>query len=212
MSTTDQQLLSQVQAVVIEPPDGGASYPSGLWTVAEVLDSLNDRQNLLLKLTGLRRTRATLTTVPNNPRQTLPSDWIVTIRAAWERPDGTITALPRGDMLEVDLARRDWAYTPTPLPFIWTDGELPTRQINFAPAASDAGLLRLLYVACGTVLAGTGTVLSVPDECVPTVKYGVLADMLLKPGRSFDPARAAYCEARFAHGVQAVVTLLRSFL
>lgn len=211
MSTLDTAVLSEIQYVVIEPPNSGASYPSGLWTVAEVLDYLNDRQNDFLKRTTIRRTRATLVTVPNQPRQILPNDWIVTLRVGWQDATGTVTALSRGDMLEMDMADQGWDYQPTPMPFCWTDGELPTRQIQLAPAGSDNGVIRLLYVACGTLLTGAGVALTVPDLCAPGIKYGVLADMLRKPGRAFDPVRAAYCEARYEQTIEAAALLLRSF-
>lgn len=211
MATLDTTLLSSVQYVVIEPPDGGASYPSGLWTVDEVLGYANQRQSLLLKLTGARRTRATLATTPNVPRQPLPSDWILTIRAAWQKPDGTIVPICRGDSLEMDMAQQSWPYVGVPVPLLWMDTDEPTLQIQLAPAATDAGLLRLIYVAIGTTLTGAGVTLTLPDLLVPALKYGILADMFGKVGRVFDPARAAYGERRFAEGVEAVRVLRASW-
>ena len=48
MALTDQQVLSEIQAHLIEPEDNGVTWPSGLWTSTEVLDLLIARQRPLL--------------------------------------------------------------------------------------------------------------------------------------------------------------------
>ena len=54
MAVTDQTILSEIQRVTLEGAgDGGATWPSLMWTQAEVLGYLNQRQNRFLAAVGL---------------------------------------------------------------------------------------------------------------------------------------------------------------
>lgn len=214
MATTDQTLLSAVQTVVLEAPNGGLTFPSGLWTPEEVVTYANQRQADLLKRALVTRVRATIPTIPNNTRHQLPADWILSTRVAWQRlpAPGTILGLRRGDELEIGLATPNWEYQPVAAdPYVYMDGDTPALQIQVAPPSQDAGLLHLCYVAIGETLTGGGVTLTIPDLLVPTLKYGILADMFSKLGRAFDPTRAALCEARYAMGIAASQILMAGF-
>ena len=50
---TDQELLEEVQYTLIEPPDGGQSWPSQLWTRNESLEYLNERQDRFIRETHM---------------------------------------------------------------------------------------------------------------------------------------------------------------
>lgn len=204
MSVTDIQVLNEIQYAVVEPVDGGASYVSGLWSVDEVIGYLNQREHQFLHDTAAIFTRATLVSVPNTHRHILPADWIMTQRAAWHAADGSITELPRSDGWEADHALPTWPYATESKPRVYMDAETPMDQIQVAPAAYDNGVIELLYVGLGATLSNSGIAFSVPDECVPAVKYGVLALMFGKIGRGYDAARAQYCQARYDEGVEAV--------
>jgi hypothetical protein len=82
------------------------------------------------------------------------------------------------------------------------DSETPTLQVQLAPAPTGAGTLSLYYISVGNTLDGTGEIFNTPDEFVPFLKYGVLADMLMKLGRVQDGVRAGYCENRFQEGIE----------
>src|SRR5262245_48202613 len=97
MSTTDQQVLSEIQYQVIEPTvDNGVTWTSGLWTATEVLNYLNQRQYRFMKDTLLMMAYGRVDFAIGATTGALPEDWIVTYRADWK--DGTtgkITELPR---------------------------------------------------------------------------------------------------------------------
>src|SRR5258706_14443727 len=76
---TDQELLTDLQYKLIEPPDGGASWPSGLWTRLEVLTALNTRQGQFLRDTQAIVTRVEIAAGPSTI--TLAADWIVSLAA-----------------------------------------------------------------------------------------------------------------------------------
>jgi hypothetical protein len=208
VTVTDQQVLDELQYAVIEAPNHGASWPSGLWAVAEITEYLNEAQFQFLKATNAVQRRATLVTTPNVHRQPLPADWIATTRVAWTSPTGAISELPRASEAELDYAAATWGHETAARPEVYTDAETPSLQIEVAPAAWDGGILTILYTALSATLSNTGIVLTVPDECAPAIKWKVLALMLGKAGRGQDLVRAAYCEARYQEIVQAVQLLV----
>lgn len=209
----DQALLTDLQYTLVETPDGGASWGSGLWTRDEVVNVLTQRQNRLLKETLLLVTLASpnLTVNIGDHRIALPVDHLRTISAVWRGNDGTVRELLRADSFEADHAISTWESTNTVSPLVYMDYDPLTLQIQIAPAPSVAGTIELLYVANGTVLTGNGVALTVPDEWAHVVKYGSLADLLSKDGRGKDASRAAYSEQRFQLGIDLARLILEGW-
>lgn len=207
----DTELLGEVQRLLIEPVDGGATWPSGLWTAAEVLGYLNQRQNRFLKESSV--VTATGYVLYSTPAYVadLPSDWIATIRCVW-RDDATHSYTPmyNGDTQGVDWGSPAWRGT-LGTPQVWSDSEEASPpRLRVLPAPAADGRVELVYVACADPCDGTGVVLTVPDEYTVSLRYGVLADMLGKQGRAFDAARAGYAETRFVEGITQARQQLRA--
>lgn len=192
-----------MQEHLLETNDSGASWPSGLWTVQEAIDAINDAQYRFLLDTLLLVTPATLVTIPNVLRHALPTDWIATYDVQWHAADGTYHELAKSDGFEADNSSiSDW---PIELgsPLLYTEGEVPTLTIQVMPASLDAGVIELLYVALSTTLSNSGVNFTVPDEFVPALKWGALGMLLEKVGRGQDQERAQYCHMRYTEGVAA---------
>ena len=211
MPLTDQNILAECQYHLVEPVDNGATWPSGLWTAVEVSRALNGRQQRFLQATGVVLSRTTLPTIPNTHHFDLPEDWLVTRRLAWQGPDGSYREIPPADGWSADHAERTWLHETARRPRIYMETDPPTLRVRLAPASYDNGILHVLYVASPATLGTSGVAFTAPDEVVAPIKYGVLADLLLKRGPAFDPDRAAYCEARFSEGVEAALALLRGW-
>jgi len=211
MATLDTSILSAIQYVLMEPIDGGAAFPSGLWTADEVRDRLNERQDQFLKRTGLL---VGIATRPLNAGQhwfVLPSDWLSTLSAVWEGTDGVIRELIRSDSFEADHGLTDWTHTRD-TPMLYMDEDSPLLTMQIAPPPQVSGRVQLLYVPQGTTLTGAGELLTVPDEFSESVaKYGTLADLFGKDGRGKNPEKAAYCEQRFALAEQVADIILRGW-
>lgn len=203
MSVTDQVILGQIQRVTLEGSDLGATWPSGMWTLIEVLGYLNQRQNRFLAATGLMWTHLETAITINQSNQANPTDWIATIFMAYKTSGGLYKELPRLDALELDYALPTWpgATSATPKGFYEVDGNTTTAYV--VPIPTDAGsALERYYVAMGTVLTQGGVNFSVPDEFVSTLKYGALADMFSKVGQAANPELASLCEERWTEGVE----------
>lgn len=206
MSTTTQDLLSAAQYVLLELPDGGATFPSGLWTQAEVLAALSERQNRFLKSTLLLVGTIPITGVlPGEHRFPLPQDWLTTVVVVWMSDDGTTRALARSDTFEADHGLLNWV-NQRGLPLMYMDEESPTLQVQVAPSPDVSGSLLLIYVPSAPDLTlGVDETLTLPDAyALPVLKYDLLAQLFGKDGRGKNPEKAAYCEMRRQLGVEMV--------
>lgn len=199
----DQAMLTEIQSALVEPRDGGADWPSGLWNRDEVVDALNTRQISLLKdsLCIAKVTNPNLTVVISQHRVDLPSDWVRTLCVVWRGTDGTVRELLRSDSFEADHLIPTWEATNATYPLAYSEYDPLQLQIEIMPAPTVAGVLEVLYIPTGTELTGNGVSFTVPDELVHVVKYGTLADLLSKDGRGRDLGRAKYAEDRYTLGV-----------
>lgn len=210
MTMTDQDFLEQLQYVMLEPPDGGQSWPSDLWSRDEVIDYVNERQDAFVKATHIRVESVTIPLVIGTSRYTLPANWVATVRVYYQPTVGQKKALTKSSGWEADHGIPTWPTQATPK--LYMDAETPTLTLQIAPTPDAAGSLELIYVANCDPIDGDGVFsMTVADEFIPTLKYGALADMFSKIGRAHDPSRAAYCQQRFDLGVDIARTLMNGF-
>ena len=209
MATTDQALAQQLQYALLEPPDGGQFWPSGLWDRDEVFNALNQQQNSLLHESLLLVGIANVAVLAGAHRIALPTDLLQLVSVVWRGDDGVVRELVRADSFEADHGLPSWEATDATAPLVYMEEETPTGFVQIGPAPTGTGILELLYVPLGTsLIAGNGEILVVPDECAHGVKYGALATLLGKDGRGQDPARAAYGQQR-ADLVAEAATIIR---
>lgn len=206
---TDQDIMEQIQYAVIEPPDSGATWPSGLWTKAEVAEYVDQRQTKFLKDTHAQFGIAEIAVTADFNEYNLPGDWINTIRVLWTDEDGNMSELPRSDTWEADNGIPTWSYVAG-TPKIFYDGGRPI-TIRIMPIPDTAGTLQVHYVPYPALIEGNGETFTLPSEFVHFVRYGAMADMLSKVGRAQDSDRAEYCARRYQMGVEIARLLLKGF-
>lgn len=215
---TDQEILSWIQALMIEPRDGGATWPSGLWTVDEVLAYANEAQDEFLKETGLVLTPETQALGAGVQRVPLPDDLVILDSVAFDDFQGSIRNVPRADGFQADAGFASptsaWETNPLPdrRPLAYTVGETPNLQLQVMPVSGVGGMLHLLYVALGTQLTGLGVTFSVPDEFVCPIQWRIITKMLSKIGRGAADERAQYAESWWRMGVAATKVMLMGWL
>jgi hypothetical protein len=201
----DTEFLNDLQWLLVEVQDGGVTWLSGLWTPEEVLASVNRVQSEFLRRTEITAAWAILPVTANVGDVTVPQDYILASEALFADTTALVpraTPLARSDEWELDRAIPTWEETPA-APLVYGDGiSDDVLQLTLGPTPSVAGILYLLYIACGAPISNDGTTeFTVPDEAVITILWGVLADLLDKVGRGEDLSRAQYCHARFEEGV-----------
>jgi hypothetical protein len=131
----------------------------------------------------------------------------------WKDDNGDRLELPRVDHHELDLALSTWPNGTAEQPAVYADTDTASLTIHVAPIPTNGGEFEIFYVPSAPDLPGDGTgTFMVPEEFVPFIKYGIMADMYGKNGRAHNPELAQYCEARFAEGVQLVHALVRGFV
>lgn len=210
MAILASALITELQYHLIEET-ATSEFSSAIWTKQEVLNYINKRQYQFLKETGLLLSWVDLPTTPANSRQPLPQDWIATQMVSWRGADGVTKDIPRDTTLQLDNLLYGWQTNllATP-PVVYTELDTPENlEIQITPT-SLAGVLELLYVALSTLIDDVSDSITVPDEFLPAIKYGVLADMLGKTGKGFDETRANYCELRYQEGVNAAMAMLEA--
>lgn len=205
---TDQTLLEQIQLAMLEPTDGGQSWPSDLWSFDEVIQYVNQRQSRFLRSTQMYVSYDTIGVVSGayGNRFPLPDDWLATIRILWEDENGSIKDLIRADSWVADHGYPTWETQATPKVYMDQDAPLGTLQV--APTPDLDGTLHVWYIAEPPAVDGNGTDLLIADEFASTIKYGTMADMLSKIGRAGDP-RAKYCNERYNLGIEVAQMLLK---
>jgi hypothetical protein len=195
------EILSEIQAHLLETVDGGLTFGSGLWTVAEVMKLLNARLSRFLVETGIMIYRTTQAALETDIVYNLPTDLIDLRRVAWTT-GGTTNVLPRMDAEQADLWNNMWESQTANGPQGHMQFPEESLEIRLAPQPNAAGTLDFLYVKNFTPLVADCSIIPFPDEWSWAVKYGVLADMLSKEGEANDPERASYCEQRFNEAVE----------
>lgn len=206
MAVTDQDQLQEIQLVLQE--DG--SFSNGIWSSTEVVAYFNQRQYRFLNESLIVTAIQTLGWIAAVPQQPLPTDWIATVAVAWhDLASGQWSPLPPTDFFEMDHVLGPTGAVTTGFPQGYRDGDTTeTLTLGLTPAPASAGEVGLVYVALSEILDGLGQLFTIPDDWVPYLKYGVLADMLAKEGRGRDLLRARYCEQRYQEGIVLAKSLL----
>ena len=191
-TVTSTQLLQAAKYLCIEPsPDDATDFTDG-FSLTDFNNSFTQRRNQFLLETGITISQPTAQVVSaGEGRVIVADDSVIDIRrAAWTDLDGNVTQLLRQDEFASFAFSPSWPQTAgTPQSYsIYPD---PLLTLQLTPPPVDNGTLTLQTISSG----------SLPDDFMPYILWGVLADMLGSPGPLQDSLRAEYCEQRFKEGV-----------
>lgn len=204
MAVTDAQVMAEIQRTTLEGTGSNVLvWPSGMWSAQEVLDYLNQRQDRFLAACGLFWTVLQTPITTGTTAQPQPTNWLATILVAIKNSAGLYRELPKMDAFELDLMEPTWPSDSSATPRGYYEADGDTLTLYVAPTPTDVGsALERYYVSKGTTFTGLGVNFLVPDEFTPTIKYGVLADMLGKVGSGQNLSLAAVCEQRWTEGLE----------
>lgn len=193
----DQDLLSELQYALLEPPDGGQSWPSEVWRRDDVLDAVNSACRQLLRDTEAQTTRLEQALPGGSLSVSLPADWLASVHLVWRvAASNARQYLCSTDAFEADHARPGWEVTQG-TPIAYADLDTNTLELRLVPTPNANGFLEHLYVPNPPEVNGNGSTVGVPDLIVSGVKYGALATLLRGVNRLGDPERAAYADERY---------------
>lgn len=196
-TVTIRELLDEIQMHLLEEV-GGTTW--SLWTHDEVLTYLAQRVVRFMMETGIIREVYSTTQGNGTAIADLPEDLMEIRRVAW---DGV--ALPRIDPFVLDHGQVGWE-SGTGVPHTYIEEPLGPLTLQLVKTPTSSGTLSVIYIGHVYDLIVTNLtrdpVLPIPAAFCPHLKYGVMADMLMKEGEAHDPVRAEYCNGRYEEGVQ----------
>lgn len=213
---TDTYLVSDLEYALMEPPTGGSWTGTPQFTFTDIVSALQQRRDQFLLESGMVVTRVVQTVAgpPASGRIPLHASILTLRRLAFIDAVGAVYPLQRDDEWGATGFSRGWnVVSGVPIstfPMAYSTGMAGPTQVQIIPPLSTVGTLDILAVTRAAVMGGTGPcldpatgiLLGVPDDWTWVVKWGALATLLNQQGVTYDPQRAAYCEARYRQGVQ----------
>ena len=208
-TVTEQTLLHDIQYHTLETPNSGASLGSDMWTIGEWVDYANSRAARFTAETKLVLSRETpFASVIDQSQYDLgtsvSTDLLEVHRVAWLDASGNSHGLREDSTLTYDRLLPTWTTAAASQePEAYVRAGRPQLKMEILPAPDAAGTVDVLYTKRPTQLPQTAdtTALEIPNDFVPYIKWGTMADLFAKEGQANDPQKAQYCEARWREGI-----------
>ena len=207
---TDSDVYTLAQYHLLEPPNGNATWAgTSQFSLADFTNALARRRDQILQVTdcnvGPFTVPALLAGTNRVQLPDSPSQSILNMRRIRYVPDPTLSqpsTLYRDDTLAFEYFTNSYQQT-LETPLCWDVLGSPQQFITFdALSPSTANLDCLGIISGGAITPPTPSPLLIPDDFAWVLKYGMMADMLVKETESRDLIRAAYCQQRFTEGIQ----------
>lgn len=192
-------------ALVEAQPSGGTWNGTQMFTLDDFTQAVQRRRDAFLVETGLVLNHSTLVILAAQDGIGFLPDTVIDIRrAAWlDSLTSLYTPLWPTDEWRAQALAPYWNSNPGS-PVEWSIVAQPVVQLQLVPPPAASGEFDYISVNAGAALnPSAGVLLGIPDDFCWVVKYGALADLLLRPGESFDPVRAKYCMERWSQGIAA---------
>lgn len=206
-TVTNWDLVTDLQYALLEPPAAGGTWTgTDQFNLTVLSTAIQRRRDQFLRDTGaiLTNTITPYSPPPASGRIDLDEAVLVVRRAAWE-------PVASGSTLQPLMRTDEWAGThfapawpqSTDLPFAYSSSVVPPITLQLIPPPGADGDLDLVSINKGAVVDPLANLtLGIPNDFAWVVKFGALADLLQGDGLALDPARAAYCEARWQEGIE----------
>lgn len=200
---TDQDLVSIIQAHLLEPISPTAWTGTEMFTLNDLTTAIERRRCQFLVETGCVITRSTQASGAPPVNQVAFDENIIDVRrVAFIDASNLYKQLWRDDEFAMNAFNPGWSLSPG-LAKAYSVALTPALNLQLSPPSINAGTIELLSVKSPAALDPTaGVLLNVPDNYAWVIKWGALADLLSGSGQSRDSARADYCEKRWAQGIE----------
>lgn len=177
---------------------------SEITSTIEILKFARNRINLYQYLTSLVISKNTYNFVESGINQLIINDEVIDIIRVAYLINSKYYNLHKED--EQDIAFNDSKVfnTTKNIPDYYTTLLGSLNQIFVYPPPANLGQLEIISIngIASSILLALNTKIPLPNNLVPYLKYGILADIFSKEGIGQDLARASYCEERWREGLQ----------
>lgn len=175
--------------------------------IAEFIDvdiymrSLESKYNLYQQLTSLILKQEDVIVPANQNLVELPDDLIDVRRVSFLSEDGTEYILSEADEEEIHLNAD--SLIQVNVPQFYTTLYEETKNLRIHPTPANVGTLKIIYVVGlkSVPILDNEIILNLPNNLVPYLKFGILADIFGNEGVFNDPIRTAYCNKRWEEGI-----------
>lgn len=182
---------------------------SEITTLDEILKFARNRINQFQFQTGLILSKKNFTMNPPNDNSLIIDDETIDIvRVAYidldeEFNPDEVFVLREEDESSIGYSNRNAFNSTTNRPTFYTSllGNLNT--IKIYPLPANLGQLEIISIngIARDSIIELNTIINLPDNLVPYIKWGVLADIYSKDGVGYNPAMASYCNQRWEEGI-----------
>lgn len=213
----DANIYTYIQYHLLEPPTGNGTWTgTSQFSLQDFVNAFVRRRDHVLQLTDCNvgpfpTSGPLLSITPNTNRIQLPdvvAQSILDVRRIRYLPtSGSPVTLHRDDSMAMEYFDTFYQQSNEP-PLTWDVLGSPQQFVTFDTLVNVPNTLDCLgALSGGTVTPPTSSPLLIPDDFFWVIKYGIMADLLVKETESKDIPRAQYCEKRFQEGVQVMMEL-----
>jgi hypothetical protein len=218
---TDSYLYTFIQYHFLEPATGSGTWTgTSQFTLQDFVNAFQRRRDQILQLTDCNVgpfpftppfPSIPLSIVPNTNRVQIPDhpdQSVLDVRRVRYLPtSGSPVTLHRDDTMAMEYFDTFYQQSNEP-PLTWDVLGSPQQFITFDTLVNVPNTLDVLgIVTTNAASPPTTNPLLIPDDFFWVLKYGMMADLLVKETESKDLLRAAYCEQRFTEGVRVMMEL-----
>lgn len=203
-TVTKYDLITQIENHLLEPPTPIAWSGSNQFTLVDVVNSLERRQNDTLGATACTVVKS-LVIAPIVKRVVLADNTIDIRRVAFLPTAGfgvSNRILSQSDVFAARAFNAGFTVQPEQPPTTWMQNTEPPPSFDVDSVPPVGGQYEVLTVQAGpTWAAGANGTLNIPDDWTWVFKWGALMDLLGHESNAQDALRAEYCRRRFQEGL-----------
>lgn len=205
---TSQDIFLRLTYSLLEPPSNQAAVTTSQFSQNDLVQSVQRKRDEFLFKTGCTSTVEPLAVNAGVSTIVLPQSVIqVRNQAYWLPTIGTGSPVFKSDEAAASYFGQSSAYSPGP-PVGFSAGMEPPLTLELTPAPDVDGTLECLTIESGASLSPSpGIVIPFPQDFIPGLTWGALADLLSMGLEKQDLQRAAYARQRFDE----YVALMESF-
>lgn len=175
---------------------------SELFTLDGLLRLVKKQYDSFQLETNLIISELILPVAAQNREVSLPDNIIDIVHAKFVSDDysSTVNRQDEQELLYFDTDALESEYAPQYYSTVYS----AENKIQLYPSPIVTGELRLLVILGQDISVDldVDTVINLPNNLVPYLKFGVEAEIFSQDGLLNDPARASYCEKRWQEGLQ----------
>lgn len=196
-SLTDQDVYSRLQYHLLEEQLANAGVLTTQFSSTAFVNSVERKRDEFLFRTNSVRSVISVSVAPNTGSIALPQNVMEVQRAYWlPASNGQVQPLFRGDQFgksafySMPVAATD--------PQVYSAGVEPPLLVELYPNPAVNGNVEMVTINSQAALsAANPTTLYLPQDCIPGIAWGAIADLLDSNAEASDSGRAAYARQRY---------------